>query len=77
MMSLMEPVGVRVAEGFAVFYAREFTSVVATGYALTGSWPIVEDLTQDAFMAAHRSWAKTVLGKCSNCRRRQTAVRPL
>jgi RNA polymerase sigma-70 factor (ECF subfamily) len=49
------PVG---AEPFDSFYAREFRGVVALAYALSGSRSIVEDLAQDAFMAAYDKWER-------------------
>ena len=44
------------AENFETFYRREFKSVVALAYALSGSRHGAEDLAQDGFMAAHRRW---------------------
>ena len=43
-------------ESFDVFYAREFRSVVAIAYALSGSRWAAEDLAQEAFLTAHRQW---------------------
>ena len=41
---------------FETFYQREFRSVIGLAYALSGSRSAAEDLAQDAFLAAHRSW---------------------
>ena len=43
-------------ESFEAFYRREFKSVVALAYALSGSRHGAEDLAQDGFLAAHRRW---------------------
>lgn len=47
-----------VAEHFDVFYRREFRSVVGLAYVLSGSRWAAEDLAQEAFLAAHRDWAR-------------------
>lgn len=47
---------VGVPEPFDRFYGREYQKVVALAYALSGSRSGVEDLAQDAFMAAYRDW---------------------
>ena len=47
---------VGVPEPFDGFYRREYRKVVALAYALSGSRSGVEDLAQDAFMAAYREW---------------------
>ena len=52
------PPPLRVVEPFEVFYERELRSVIGLAYALSGSRSAAEDLAQDAFMAAHRSWDK-------------------
>jgi RNA polymerase sigma-70 factor, ECF subfamily len=46
------------AEGFEAFYRREYHGVVALAYALTGRAAVAEELAQDAFLVAHRSWDK-------------------
>jgi RNA polymerase sigma-70 factor, ECF subfamily len=46
------------SQSFASFYQREYHSVVALAYALTGRAAAAEELAQDAFLAAYRSWAK-------------------
>lgn len=45
-------------EAFEEFYAREFAAVVGLAYALSGSRNGAEDLAQEAFLAAHRSWSR-------------------
>jgi RNA polymerase sigma-70 factor (ECF subfamily) len=51
----------RPPEPFEVFYEREYHSVVAFAYALSGSWWVAEDLAQEAFLAAHRRWERVGL----------------
>jgi len=46
------------SETFEEFYRREYHSVVALAYALTGRSAIAEELAQDAFLVAHRSWQR-------------------
>jgi RNA polymerase sigma factor (sigma-70 family) len=41
---------------FEDFYLREYRSVVALAFVLSGNGAIAEDLAQDAFLAAHRAW---------------------
>jgi len=41
---------------FDGFYRDEFRGVVGLAYALSGSRSGAEDMAQDAFLAAHRSW---------------------
>lgn len=41
---------------FEAFYERELKSVIGLAYALSGSRSAAEDLAQDAFLAAHKSW---------------------
>ena len=43
---------------FAAFYGSEYRSVVALAYALTGRAAVAEELAQDAFLVAHRNWAR-------------------
>ena len=52
------PPPLRVVEPFESFYERELRSVIGLAYALSGSRTASEDLAQDAFMAAHKSWDK-------------------
>lgn len=48
----------RVPETFEDFYEREYARVVALAFTLSGSRSGAEDLAQEAFLAAHRRWAK-------------------
>jgi RNA polymerase sigma-70 factor (ECF subfamily) len=41
---------------FESFYRSEYRSVVGLAYALSGSRIAAEDITQDAFLAAHKEW---------------------
>jgi RNA polymerase sigma-70 factor (ECF subfamily) len=43
---------------FGAFFLRERQPVLRLAYALTGNRWIAEDLTQDAFLAAHREWER-------------------
>ena len=43
--------------GFDDFYRREYRLVVGFAYALTGRWSASEDLAQEAFTAAFKSWS--------------------
>jgi RNA polymerase sigma-70 factor (ECF subfamily) len=45
-----------VVHPFDAFWACDHAAVLALAAALTGDWGIAEDLTQDAFSAAHRKW---------------------
>ncbi len=49
---------VRVTErgGFSGFYDREYRRTLRVVYALCGSWPTAEEITQDAFVRAYRRW---------------------
>ena len=47
---------VEVSERFEDFYEREFDAVAGLAYALSGSRSGAEDLAQEAFLAAHRTW---------------------
>ena len=46
------------ADAFSAFYASEYRNVVALAYALTGRAAVAEELAQDAFLVAHRNWAR-------------------
>ena len=52
------PVVMAATRPFESFYQQEYRSVLGLAYALTGSSNGAEDLTQEAFLAAHRNWAK-------------------
>ena len=43
---------------FEDFYRRELAAVMALAYVLSGSRSAAEELAQDAFLAAHRSWGR-------------------
>jgi RNA polymerase sigma-70 factor (ECF subfamily) len=45
-------------ESFEVFYRHEYHAVVALAYALTGRAAVAEELAQDAFLVAHKSWGR-------------------
>lgn len=49
------------SEVFEHFYLREFRQVVALAYVLTGRGNAAEDLAQEAFTAAFRSWDRISL----------------
>jgi RNA polymerase sigma-70 factor (ECF subfamily) len=49
---------VRLPERFEQFYEREYHRVVGFAYALAGSWEAAEDAAQEAFLRAHREWAR-------------------
>jgi RNA polymerase sigma factor (sigma-70 family) len=51
-----DPTVERLSETFEAFYVREYPVVVGLAYALSGSRWGAEDLAQEAFLAAHRSW---------------------
>ena len=52
---------VRAAEPFDTFYRREYPQMVSVVYALTGQRWAAEELAQEAFIRAYRSW-ETVSG---------------
>jgi RNA polymerase sigma-70 factor, ECF subfamily len=54
------PVGAAASqpERFEEVYLREFAGVFALAYALSGSRWAAEDITQDAFVVAHRQWGR-------------------
>ena len=51
-----EPATSKSPETFEDFYVREFAAIVGLAYALSGSRSGAEDLAQEAFLAAHRTW---------------------
>ena len=55
-MTVLRPV--RALPDFESFYRREYRQVVGLAFALSGSRVVAEDIAQDAFLAAHRSWEK-------------------
>ena len=46
------------AEDFGAFYRREYRAVRAVAWALTGNGWSAEDVAQEAFLRAHREWAR-------------------
>jgi RNA polymerase sigma-70 factor, ECF subfamily len=53
-----EPATAKSPETFEDFYVREFRAVVGLAFALSGSRSGAEDLAQEAFLAAHRTWER-------------------
>jgi len=51
---------VSVAEDFDRFYLREYPRMVALAYALSGNRWAAEEIAQEAFVRAHRSWKRIV-----------------
>lgn len=47
---------VRIPRHFETFYRQEYGSVLGLTYSLSGSRAAAEDLTQEAFLRAHRDW---------------------
>lgn len=43
---------------FETLYRQEYEAVVALVYGLSGSRWVAEDLSQEAFLRAHRDWAR-------------------
>ena len=56
MLERSRPEVERPPETFEDFYRREYPAVLGLAYALSGSRAGAEDLAQEAFFAAHRSW---------------------
>lgn len=50
------PRPMRAVPDFESFYRAEYRPVVGLAYALSGSRIAAEDITQDAFLAAHKEW---------------------
>ena len=48
----------QLVEAFDSFYLREYRSVLALTYVLVGDRAAAEDLAQEAFIAALKSWAE-------------------
>lgn len=47
-------------ESFDEFWRRDHRAVLGLAAALCGDWSAAEDLTQDAFLSAQRSWDRIV-----------------
>ena len=71
------------SETFEELYVREFGSIVALAYALSGSRAAAQDLAQEAFLAAHRNWetvgdldarARGCVGSWRTCPYRRSGV---
>jgi RNA polymerase sigma-70 factor (ECF subfamily) len=45
-----------VAAGFTAFYGREYRSIRALAWTLTGDLGAAEDISQEAFLRAHARW---------------------
>jgi RNA polymerase sigma-70 factor, ECF subfamily len=54
---------VATTEAFETFYVSEYSAVVGLAYVLSGDRAIAEDLAQEAFLAAHRDWARLASGR--------------
>jgi len=46
------------SEPFEAFYRRTYGRVVAVAHSMTGSRHVGEEIAQEAFISAHRNWAK-------------------
>jgi RNA polymerase sigma-70 factor (ECF subfamily) len=49
---------VSIAEDFDGFYLREYPKMVALAAALSGNRWVAEEIAQEAFLRAHRSWKR-------------------
>jgi RNA polymerase sigma-70 factor (ECF subfamily) len=48
----------RIPGPFEELFQEEYRQMAALAYALTGRWDVAEDLAQEAFLRAHRDWAR-------------------
>lgn len=53
-----ESVAISASADFEDFYRQERRRVLALAVALTGRWEVAEELSQEAFLAAHRNWSR-------------------
>jgi RNA polymerase sigma-70 factor (ECF subfamily) len=53
-----EPEIVASSPTFEEFYLSEYSTVMGLAYALSGNRWAAEDLAQEAFLAAHKNWAR-------------------
>lgn len=56
-IGVAEPTSDVLVESFESFFSREYRPVLALAFVLTGDRATAEDLAQEAFLAAFRSWA--------------------
>jgi RNA polymerase sigma-70 factor (ECF subfamily) len=56
--TIEKSVGITAPSDFDDFYRQEHRGVLALAAALTGRWDVAEELTQEAFLAAHRRWSE-------------------
>lgn len=49
---------IQIPGSFETLYQNDYATVVGLVYAMTGSRWVAEDLTQDAFLRAHRDWSR-------------------
>jgi RNA polymerase sigma-70 factor (ECF subfamily) len=54
----MDEVGELGDREFAAFYRAEYGRALALARSLCDSWAVAEELTQDAFLVAHRKWTR-------------------
>lgn len=45
-------------DAFTDFYTGNYRDVTGLVYTLTGSWPVAEDIAQEAFVRAYRDWRR-------------------
>lgn len=57
-MREVSPPVVAARVSFEEFYVKDHQAVVGLAYALSGNRWLAEDLAQEAFLAAHRNWAR-------------------
>lgn len=53
-----DPVALVRGRTFEDLFRKEYPSVVALAFALSGSRWVAEELAQEAFIAAHRNWSR-------------------